>query len=447
MYRLILILTSALLTGLSLSAQSVLDQYVAEGLENNQQLFQEKLAVETTQLELSQAKGLYMPSVSFEASYTLANGGRGIQFPVGDLLNPVYGTLNQLTDSDQFPTIENVNEQFIPNDFHETKIRVVQPLMNSDIHYNKLIRESLVKVALASEETYKQELTKEIKVAYYSYLQAFEAIKIYNANEQSLKELVRFNQKRFEADQITKDEVYRSEFELQQLIADRSQIISSLETSKAYFNFLLNRSYDSEIEIDQSIILVEEMNDITIVSAISQRPEILQIKAAQEAQQLDVRRSNSDRFLPQINAVADLGYQGFGYEFSSDQDFWLVNLSLSWNIFSGFQKNQTTQISKIKLQALESQQRQLNSQISLEVVRAKSNFEASKNTYQAKQRAQLASQKNFDITNSRYRAGQALLVEYVDAQSSNISAQLDTALSKYQVLSNQAILDRSLAIK
>jgi len=41
---------------------------------------------------LDQARALYLPSLDFSARYTRANGGRTIQFPVGDLLNPVYAT-------------------------------------------------------------------------------------------------------------------------------------------------------------------------------------------------------------------------------------------------------------------------------------------------------------------------------------------------------------------
>ena len=103
MCRAILILL-LLLAGTFSKAQGVLDRYVQEALNENQARKLTQLELQKQQSKLKEAVALYLPSVTFDASYTLADGGRLIQFPVGDLLNPVYNTLNQLTESDQFPT-------------------------------------------------------------------------------------------------------------------------------------------------------------------------------------------------------------------------------------------------------------------------------------------------------------------------------------------------------
>ena len=61
---------------------------------------------------LDQARALYLPSLDLSARYTRANGGRTIDFPVGDLLNPVYATLNQITGSARFPAVQNQEINF-----------------------------------------------------------------------------------------------------------------------------------------------------------------------------------------------------------------------------------------------------------------------------------------------------------------------------------------------
>jgi hypothetical protein len=50
---------------------------------------------------------LYLPNISFGASYSLSDGSRTIDLPLGDLLNPVYKSLNQLTSSTAFPKLQN----------------------------------------------------------------------------------------------------------------------------------------------------------------------------------------------------------------------------------------------------------------------------------------------------------------------------------------------------
>ena len=77
-------------------AQQVLDTYIKEGLANNLVLQDKNASLEQSLLALKDAKSFFIPSVDFGASYTLAEGGRTIAFPVGDLLNPVYSTLNKV---------------------------------------------------------------------------------------------------------------------------------------------------------------------------------------------------------------------------------------------------------------------------------------------------------------------------------------------------------------
>lgn len=428
-----------------LNGQDILDQYVQEGLRNNQQLIQEALAVKSSELALLQAKGLFMPSANFESSYTLAGGGRTIQLPLGDLFNPVYSTLNGLTNS-QFPTdMENINEQFLPNDFHDTKIRLIQPLFNTDIYYNRKASEQLVMMAQARKEAYEAELIKEIKVGYFNFLLTSEVIKIYDSNIPVLKELLRFNQLRFKEDQITIDEVYRAEFELEELMAGLATAEEQAATAKAYFNFLLNKSSDFPIEIDHGLLVNVTFNDsIDITKTYQNRKELKQVQSAQEAQQYAIKLAQGNH-LPKINGVLDMGFQGFGYEFNNEQDYYLLNLSLSWSLFNGFQNKNNIQRQRLELQRLESTETQLQNQISLEVIRAEKAFFAAQKRFVSKSAAQKSASKGFEITNNRYREGQALLVEYLDAQSVSISADFEVSIAKYQLLAKQVELQQVLA--
>ncbi len=427
-------------------SQSILENYIEEGLQNNQQLLQEIMSVESSKLALAEANGLFMPTVNFQSDYTIADGGRAIQFPVGDLFNPVYATLNQITETQTFPTdLENVNEQFLPNDFHDTKIRLIQPLFNSDIYFNQKANERLVAMTEARRAAYEMELKKEIKVAYFNHLQAAQSISIYESNIIVLEELVRFNQSRYEQDLITLDEVYSIQYELQALQADKASAEAQVVTSQAYFNFLLNRSVDSRIEIDRSLevrsILEEPM---ALKQVFQNRSELQQIKSAQEAQEYGMKLAAGSK-LPRLTGVLDLGYQGNGYTFDSEQNYYLVNFSLSWNIFNGFQNHHNFQRQHVELKKLESQEVQLKKQIALQVLSAEKALIAAQKRLQAKTLAQKSASKSLEIMTSKYRAEQALLVEYLDAQSNLLTADLETNIARYQLLAKEAELDRTLA--
>ena len=103
-------------------AQNILDKYVKEGLESNESIHQQKLLLDKSMYALKEAKALFLPDISFYGDYFLAGGGRTIDFPAGDLLNNAYSTLNQLTNTNNFPQLENESILLNPNNFYEERL-------------------------------------------------------------------------------------------------------------------------------------------------------------------------------------------------------------------------------------------------------------------------------------------------------------------------------------
>ena len=145
---------------------AILAEYIREGLANNLGLRQESLDINRVTESLNQARSLFYPRVAFNPTYSVAAGGRRLQFPVGDLLNPAYAALNGLTGSDRFPTnIPNVNQLLAPNDFHDTKLSVQYAFYNTDIRYNYLIQKSLLSAQEARKQVIKNEIRYTIQTA------------------------------------------------------------------------------------------------------------------------------------------------------------------------------------------------------------------------------------------------------------------------------------------
>src|ERR1700733_2441357 len=112
--RIVLLLLCATIGAGELVAQksSVLDDYIHLGLDSNLALHQRNFDLDRAQLDLKRAQSLFYPQAGFSSQYTLANGGRTQSIPIGDLLNSVYSTLNQLTNSNKFPQVGNQSIQF-----------------------------------------------------------------------------------------------------------------------------------------------------------------------------------------------------------------------------------------------------------------------------------------------------------------------------------------------
>src|SRR6476659_2382314 len=142
-FKLLLLLLLFLLAKQSFS-QQILNAYVKEGLDSNLAIRQQSFDLKKAKLDLDRAKALFYPQVGVNAQYTLASGGRTIDVPLGDLLNNVYSSLNQLTSSSKFPQVQNQSIQLLPNDFQETKVEVSVPIYNPSLAYNKKMKEELI---------------------------------------------------------------------------------------------------------------------------------------------------------------------------------------------------------------------------------------------------------------------------------------------------------------
>src|SRR5688500_3344718 len=169
------------ITGTAVYAQSSVDNYIKEGLKNNLVLKQKNIAIDKALAALKESKGLFMPSVNFSGSYQSGEGGRYFDFPVGDLINPVYQTLNQLTSTNNFPQLQNIKSNLNPNNYYDAHVRTSLPIINTDIYYNYKIQKQQIALSENEAALYRRELVKDIKTAYYNYLMAKSGVEVYES--------------------------------------------------------------------------------------------------------------------------------------------------------------------------------------------------------------------------------------------------------------------------
>jgi outer membrane protein TolC len=135
MKRLFIPLLLSLISVLSLAGrvngqQSTLENYINEAFKNNQGLQGQQLQLEKSMFALKEARALFLPDISFGASYSRADGGRSIDLPIGDLFNPVYKSLNQLTNSTAFPNLQNQSILLNPDNYYDARVRTTLSLIN-----------------------------------------------------------------------------------------------------------------------------------------------------------------------------------------------------------------------------------------------------------------------------------------------------------------------------
>ena len=416
-----------------LPAQSaVLEAYVESGLRSNLALQRQDLQVAASIQQMKQSKALFFPQISFNANYTVAAGGRAIEIPIGDLLNPVYSTLNQMLAEDAFPMLENVSEQFLPNNFHETKLQLVQPLFNTDIWFAYQARKNQVALAQAQRAAFVTELGYQIRIAYFQHLQALEGIKIYGEGKEILEAVQQVNASLVKNNMRTKDVLSSVEAELAGIDRDIAGAEKQVALSRAYFNFLLNRPLDSPIEVDEAFAGASP-EVITLEGSVGQRQELEALRQGIAANQSLVQMRRYDAVLPDVYLAGQAGFQGFGYTFDEDQDFFLGQVGLSWDLFQGGKKKAATESARIEVEKLENQFQEVEQQLRLQVVEARQSVLAGEEALLAAEKAALARQEAFDLVEKRYREGKALLLELTQARNELTSSKLARSLARYQL--------------
>ncbi len=448
------VLAISALSWANAGAQSpVLDSYIQEGLKNNLQLQQEQLSYERSMENLAQAKALFLPYASVNGSYQFANGGRKISIPVGDLINPVYKNLNQINsglnpDAPQYPQISNQSINFLANNFHDSKVRIIQPLFNPEIYFAYKAQKELTTVQQAQKKAYENQLKFEITSAYYQFLQSGDAIKILRDTQKLQYELLKTNQSLVANGKATKDAVLNAEFEIDKIELQIAESEKNYQVTQAYFNFLLNRDMNSSIERDTTLSITnDDAQEISSLkaTALHQRQEVQQLQHSLNATNQLVNLNQGNALLPKINVVGDVGYQGFSYTFNSDQQYWLVQFGLTWDIFKGGEKRARTQQARIDYRITENRMEQLKKQIELQVIQVHYELEAAKQVYAASQSGVRSSEKSFQIIRAKYYEGQVIMLEYLDAQNKLTRAQLTNNINYYELLRKAADLQKTIS--
>ena len=430
-----------LLAGIS-QAQSVLNDYVEEGLKSNLVLKQKNLSLQQAQQSLQIARSYFLPSVSLLADYTSGEGGRSISIPVGDLLNPVYSSLNQMTQSDAFPQIENVNQNFFPKNFYDTKIRTSVPLINTDLYLNRTIQGQQVMLKQYELETYKRQLVLDIKTAYFNLLAADAAVKIYESAVVLVDKNVETNESLLRNGKSLPSNVMRAKSEAQQVKADLNNARNKIINAKRYFNFLLNKDLDSEVVLDDSVF-----KNVSVAAdpvQIGAREELHMIKTLEEINKTSLRMSKLTR-APKVNAFLDLGTQAYDWKVNHDSKYYLVGVQFSLPIFQGFRNTLTIRQGDIEVKKTQHNLAHATRQLELAAAMAKNDLQTTGQNYLAAQEQLKSAQSYFNLVEKGYREGVNSLIEFLDARNQLTTSQLQLNLRQFEMLTADARLERETA--
>jgi outer membrane protein TolC len=414
--------------GKNVVAQAALDAYIKEGISSNLTLKQEGFLLEKAIFALEEAKRLRQPNVNFSTTYTLGAGGRSIDFPIGDLLNPVYTTLNALTKSNKFPQLENQKVVLNPYNFYDAKFRTTYPLVNAEIKINEKAKAQAIPLKQAEINVYKRELVKEIKTAYFRYSQATQGIQIFENALRLLSELKRVNQSLVNNGVSNTSVLVRSNAEIAKLEAQLYEAQNNQKNAAAYFNFLLNKdNLSADIQIDTLHLSHKNKFPNDIKADIKNREELQKLQAATALANVGLTFQKSF-FKPKLNLFLDLGAQGF-LDARGQTPYVFGGIAFDYPIYDGKRSKIRAQQAQMDINALQTQSENVENQLELQLTVAVNSYYSALRIYDNAQAQIQLTERYYSDLFKRYKEGQVLLIEVLEAQTQQLNAALQRSIA------------------
>jgi len=427
---------------------SILQKYIEEGIANNLSVKANDLEVSMQKNVIAQANTLWKPKLDFNGSYLLATGGRTLQFPIGDLFNPTYATLNQLTGTEQFPTnLENVNTQLTPNNFIDAQLNASKPLINSAIKYNQKIQNQILKITKLDKNLTQRELKFDITQAYYNYLKSYKGIATLDESIVLLNELLDFNKTLVKYHKATKEVISDVEYRIADIKSQKVAIQEQQILAKSLLNLLVNRDLEEDVRRDPRVLNNYKLFDEDLASlketARLNRTELKQIAQAEKLNALNTERIEKEGN-PQLALFGGVGIQVEEFSLDGGGPLYTAGLSMSMNLIDGGNRKRRIDQIALENEKLRNDQAQLFQKIDIELTQLYYQIKTIESQIASTESALKSAEESYQILNTKYENDKLLLIELLQAENRITTTKLRLDILKYDHLIKQAEIRKSL---
>ncbi len=428
---------------------AAVERCVAGAWASNLALRRESLDVDTARARLDAARGLYWPRLDLSARYSRADGGRTIDVPVGDMLNPVYGTLNQMLGANRFPAVGNESIPLLLPREQQTGLRLLQPIYRPEIARSLEAARATVAGREASLAAYRRELRLEVQRAYYRWYQAGRAVEVLAGAQALVDEALRVNRSLVDNGAATEDAVLRATAEVGTVRQEAVAAAADRDLAQSYLNFLMNRPADAAIE-EVPAEELEALNDAVRAFAAEtpgagRREELAALDSAVKAADAGERAARAAGG-PTVSAALESGIQGESYRISRDSNYTQASLVAEWNLFDGNQNRSRVREAANTRRKLQEQNEEVILQIAMQARDARRRLAAAVSSLDAAEMRLAAARGAFDFVAHREREGLVNQLGFLDARNALTSAGLNHAIARAALFTAYAELDRNLAL-
>jgi outer membrane protein len=420
--------------------QEVQQSLIDAAFASNLALTRETVEVERATAALSVARARFYPELALNARYTRADGGREIDFPAGQLLNPAYQTLNELLGEQRFGLISDPSIPFQRDREQDTRVSLRQPLYQPAIPAAVKAQRELLRGAEFQRLVYARQLHHDVSLAYLQHLKALRLRLIVQSGGEVLDENLRVTESLLRNGRITEDQVLRARAERLAVQQQEREATNAIDQSRRYVNFLLNRPLDAPLE-DASVDVLPPTGDLAAASG-GERAELARLGALQAAAQaqVDVARA---ALKPSLALGVDAGTQGTEYRTGPGYNFIAGSLVLTWKLFDGGANRAALSEARLAARSAALAREELAQAIALEVQQAADSLATSIDSLATARARDAAATAALRIAARKRDEGAISQVEFIDARTARTQAEQNLNLTQFELLERGIELERA----
>jgi outer membrane protein TolC len=417
--------------------------YIRQALKANLALAQSRLSEDLADARTREARALRLPSVSFSSRRSETSGG----LDLGDLVNPAYRALNQLTGTSAFPTDVGLTLPLR----QESRVRVAQPVYQPAIGAGIRAAASARDAEAAGVRSAARQLVAQVQTSYWQLASAGRVVELYRATLPLVDEHVRVNERMLANGTVTPEAVLRARAERSEVQQQLAEAEQQRAAAARAFNALLDRPLDSPIELPSDVALdVDAGPDSLTVDELVRHALVARDELKQAAFAIDAATAQEKvaaaAFRPTVGVAVDYGIQGDNYRFDRDHDALVASVVVEWSAFNGGRDDARRQQAGIAGSRARLARRDLERRIELDVRQAYDAERVARAAIQTAQDRAAAAQRGFELVSRRHAEGLASQIEFIDARTAATRAALNLIVTRQSYAVRRADLERAAAL-
>ncbi len=315
---------------------------------------------------------------------------------------------------------------------------------------------TVVELSRAQQKKTKFELRLSVAQAYHSVLMAEENLRILNENIANTNKTVEETRALHEEGMNEQQDVDQVELNLNQLKISRDNAKRFVKIARQALNFSIG------IDIDREVKLTDEIKTLVSLSSdeayllrepdIKTHPDYVLANTNVQIDELQIRGKQA-QYYPSLSAFFNYqqAAQRNEFNFTNFNKTWyptsILGATLNVPIWSSFQRNAQVQQAKIELMQGKLQLEQTETNLRLNIERARSDYQSALETWQNQQKSLELAERIDRTTRIKYSEGVSDSFELNVSQRQLLTEQSNYIQSALDLLNAKRELDNALNIQ